>query len=147
MFVKKCLVVAVAAGSMVLGGAGAAFADAAVGSDSHNSESRLSGNNANAAVNAPANVCGNGVGVLGFGTGAADCRNENGSAFAGSSSYNSESRLSGNNANAAVNAPANVCGNGVGVLGFGTGAAGCQTGDNDGNRYDGGKKGKSSSEK
>lgn len=95
MFVKKCLVVAVAAGSMVLGGAGAAFADAAVGSDSHNSESRLSGNNANAAVNAPANVCGNGVGVLGFGTG----------------------------------------------------AAGCQTGDNDGNRYDGGKKGKSSSEK
>ncbi|KWX01330.1 DUF320 domain-containing protein [Carbonactinospora thermoautotrophica] len=119
MFVKKCLVVAVVAGSMVLGGAGMAFADAAAGSVSYNPGSVGSGNNVNTAANAPINACGNSIAALvGLAGSNAFCGNTDGSARAGSVSYNPGSVGSGNNVNTAANAPINVCGNSVAIAGL-----------------------------
>ncbi|MCX9192780.1 hypothetical protein C3Y87_15435 [Carbonactinospora thermoautotrophica] len=115
LFAKRGLVLVTATGSLALSGFGVAFAEANTGSTSSNPGSVGSGNNVNAAVNAPVTVCANGVAVLGFAL-AGDClaTGPRGSASSGSQSSNPGSVGSGNNVNAAVNAPVTVCGNAVG---------------------------------
>lgn len=63
--IKKVAAVAAAAGGLVLAGAGIASADQGVQGVAGGAPGMVSGNNAQAPVNAPVNVCGNTISVLG----------------------------------------------------------------------------------
>jgi hypothetical protein len=112
--------------------AGAAFADGPSGSGNAGVLSLLSGNNVNAPVSAPVDVCGVAVALLGGANagcegGAASNTVINGSG-GGSGNGNAGviSAGSGNNVNVPVSVPVSVCGIAAGVLGFAN--AGCQGG-------------------
>jgi hypothetical protein len=78
------------------------------------------GNQANAVIQIPIDVCGNAVGVLGAAqascVGGATATDNGGSDTTMTSGFNA-GLLNGNQANALVQIPINVCGNAVGVLG------------------------------
>lgn len=96
-----------------------------------------SGNLINIPVNAPVNVCGNSVSVVGIGNSAHgnDCANEGGSggSSAGGGTSHSPGVGSGNLINVPVNVPVNVCGNSVSVVGIGNAVHGddCANGGSD----------------
>jgi hypothetical protein len=100
---------------------------------SGNNNGILNGTQVYAPIDIPVNVAGVGLGILGQGTGS-------GIATSGGHSTEGASQVSGDNEGilngtqilAPINAPINVCGIGIGVLGQGTGAAVCSSGDQDG---------------
>jgi hypothetical protein len=115
----------------VLAAGGLLFAGTAANAATINSignSGLLTGNQANATVQAPIDVCGNGVGVLGFGAGS--CQGGSWASIGDDNttlnSIGNSGALTGNQLNATVQAPIDVCGNGVGVAG--AGLAGCQGG-------------------
>jgi hypothetical protein len=86
----------------------------------------LGGNQVNAPINAPINACGNAVSL--FGRSDAHCRGgatvkRPGGGAGGNRTDGQHSVLGGNQVNAPVNAPINLCGNAVAV--FGEATAGC----------------------
>jgi hypothetical protein len=115
----------------VLAAGGLLFAGTAANAATINSIGNsgfLTGNQVNATVQAPIDVCGNGVGVLGFGAGG--CQGGSWATLGDdNTTLNSIGNTGlgvGNQVNATVQAPIDVCGNGVGVAGVGV--AGCQGG-------------------
>lgn len=94
----------------------------------------LSGNTVQAPVHVPVNVCGDSVNVVGAFNNAAgnSCRNGGGASAGGAgggasatgSSVGSPGILSGNTVQAPVDAPVNVCGDTVNVVGVGNSANG-----------------------
>jgi hypothetical protein len=101
------------------------------GNGNAGSISALSGNTVNAPVSVPVNVCGVSAAVAGFANsgckgGAASNTVIGGSGGSGNGNSGGLSLLSGNNVNAPISAPVNVCGIAVGLLGFSN--AGCQGG-------------------
>ncbi|OEU89373.1 chaplin [Streptomyces abyssalis] len=63
--IKKVAAVAAAAGGLMLAGAGVAAADQGVAGAAGNAPGVASGNNVQAPVHVPLNVCGNTVSVIG----------------------------------------------------------------------------------
>ncbi|WP_319020185.1 chaplin [Streptomyces peucetius] len=123
---KGLITVAAAGGVLALGGGGYAQADAGANGTASNSPGVLSGNSVQVPVHIPVNVCGNTVDVVGllnptFGN---ECANVSGSGAGGGGSSaegttsNSPGVLSGNNVQAPVDVPVNVCGNSVNVGGL-----------------------------
>ncbi|HEV2256574.1 MAG TPA: hypothetical protein VGS06_25815 [Streptosporangiaceae bacterium] len=110
---NKARWVSAAAGTAVLVAglalpAGAAFADGPSGDGNSGVLSVLSGNDVNAPVSLPVDVCGAaGNTVIG------------GSGGSGNGNSGGLSLLSGNNVNAPISAPVSVCGIAVGALGIG----------------------------
>src|SRR5918992_1603461 len=116
------------AASFVALGAGTAFPGSAFADTTSGDQSLLGGNQVNAPVSAPANACGNSLAL--FGAANASCEGGAKAKTSGSRGNNTtsgnRSLLGGNQINASVNAPVNVCGNAVAALG--EAAAGCQGG-------------------
>ncbi|MGW2084897.1 chaplin [Streptomyces sp. NPDC001880] len=121
---KSVLVMAAASGILTAAG-GYAFADASADSTAAGSPGVGSGNNVQVPVHVPVNVCGNTVNVIGllnpaFGN---KCANKDGQgsgsqgASAEGGAVGSPGVLSGNNIQAPVDVPVNVCGNTVDVVG------------------------------
>lgn len=103
------------------GGHGGHAAKGAVktGSKSHNTGAVGGGNNVNAGVNAPVTVVENAAAVGGIAyVPARRVGTPAGAAGAGSTSENTGAIASGNNVNAAVNAPITVAHNAIGALGL-----------------------------
>ena len=135
---KKARWISAAIGTAVLTAgfvlpASAAFADGPSGNGNAGVLSLLSGNNVNAPVSAPVDVCGVSAAVAGGANsgckgGAASNTVIGDDATGGSGNGNAGviSAGSGNNVNAPVSAPVSVCGIAVGVLGFSN--AGCEGG-------------------
>ena len=134
---KKARWISAAIGTAVLTAgfvlpASAAFADGPSGNGNAGVLSLLSGNNVNAPVSAPVDICGVAVALLGGAN--AGCEGGAASntviqgATGGSNNGNAGGAAigSGNNVNAPVSAPVSVCGIAVGVLGFSN--AGCEGG-------------------
>ncbi|SFY03205.1 chaplin [Streptomyces atratus] len=128
---KSVLVVAAASGILTAAG-GYAFADASADGVAVGSPGIGSGNNVQVPVHVPVNVCGNTVNVIGllnpaFGN---KCVNEGGQggggqgASAEGGAVGSPGVLSGNNIQAPVDVPVNVCGNTVDIVGALNPAAG-----------------------
>ncbi|GAA3397397.1 chaplin [Streptomyces roseoviridis] len=128
---KSILVVAAAGGMIALGGGHAQAGSGASGTAS-DSPGVASGNSVQAPVHAPVNVCGNTVNVVGllnpaFGN---SCANQSapggygddGGSSAGGHTSDSPGVGSGNNVQVPVEAPVNVCGNGVTGIGLGNAA-------------------------
>ena len=111
--------------SFVALGAGPALADV-----THGDGSVLGGNQVNAPITAPVNVCGNTVGLVGDALagcqGGSKVTTGGGGFLAGGHTSGRHSIGGGNQINAPVNAPINVCGNAVGVIGGSL--AGCEGG-------------------
>lgn len=90
----------------------------------------LNGNQVFAPIQAPINICGNGIGALaGFGFGHAKCdataKRESGGDVTAVTTGN-DGFLNGNQVIVPIQLPVNVCGNGIGALvGFGFGQADC----------------------
>jgi hypothetical protein len=85
--------------------------------------SALSGNTLNAPVSAPVNVCGIAAAVVGFANGACVGGAASNTVIAGTNSGENGNAggialLSGNNVNAPVSVPVNVCGVAAGIVGF-----------------------------
>ena len=85
--------------------------------------SALSGNTVNAPISAPVNVCGIAAAVVGFANaacigGAASNTVIAGSNSGGNGNAGTLALLSGNNVNAPVSVPVNVCGIAAGIVGF-----------------------------
>ena len=134
---KKARWISAAIGTAVLTAgfvlpASAAFADGPSGNGNAGVLSLLSGNDVNAPVSAPVDICGVAVALLGGAN--AGCEGGAASntviqgATGGSNNGNAGGAAigSGNNVNAPVSAPVSVCGIAVGVLGFSN--AGCEGG-------------------
>lgn len=91
-----------------------------------------SGNNVNAPVSTPVNVCGVAAGVGGFANAGCKGGSHTATVIKGSNNGSGNGNAgvaaigSGNNVNAPVSAPVNVCGVAAGVLGFAN--AGCEGG-------------------
>lgn len=98
----------------------------------------LGGNQVNAPVSAPINACGNAIAILGSSgaacKGGATVANHGGS---GQRTSGAGSVLGGNQVNAPVSAPINVCGNAIAILG--TAEAGCEGGATVANHGSGGQ--------
>ncbi|AUG75248.1 hypothetical protein CFP65_0273 [Kitasatospora sp. MMS16-BH015] len=62
--IRKAIALAVAAGALVLGSAGAASADSTAEAVVAGSPGVLSGNNIQIPIHIPINVCGNSIGVI-----------------------------------------------------------------------------------
>jgi hypothetical protein len=122
----KGLITAAAATGMLALSGGTAFADTAGHAGSSNG-SVLSGNAVQAPVNVPVNVCGNSVNVLGSHNSASgsECESESsqGSGAHGRAGDSDGSVGSGNDVQAPVNVPVNVCGVSVNVLSSGNPAS------------------------
>ncbi|NUR61650.1 MAG: chaplin [Catenulispora sp.] len=95
----------------------------------HGSPGVLSGNNVQAPVHVPLNVCGDTVNVVGIGNAAAHntCANHGGATATGGSGTGttaggSPGILSGNSIQIPIDIPVNVCGNSVNVVGVGNAA-------------------------
>src|ERR1043166_7561302 len=89
----------------------------------------LSGNQLNLQAQAPIDVCGNAIGVVG--NASAGCEGGSWATLGGDAgpsmnSFGNSGVLSGNQLNAQIQAPIDVCGNAVGV--FGNSQAGCKGG-------------------
>jgi hypothetical protein len=135
---KKARWISAAIGTAVLTAgfvlpASAAFADGPSDNGNAGVLSLLSGNDVNAPVSAPIDVCGVAVALLGGANagcegGAASNTVIGNGAAGGSDNGNAGaiSALSGNNVNAPVSVPVNVCGVSVALAGFTN--AGCQGG-------------------
>jgi hypothetical protein len=95
---------------------GTAFADSGLQGATGHSSGAVSGNNIQAPVDAPVNVCGNTVSVAGALNPASGKCGSSESTQPSGTAGDSKGVGSGNNAQAPINAPVNVCGNGIGVL-------------------------------
>lgn len=142
---KKRILYGVTTGGLLIGGIGMASAQAATSGTSATgvaagSPGILSGNLIEIPVNLPVNLCGNTLNVVGLLNPAADntCGNENGSGGSGGSTTATGAALgspgiaSGNLISAPINAPVNICGNSVNVVGIGNPAAGNTCGNENG---------------
>jgi hypothetical protein len=134
---KKARWISAAIGTAVLTAgfvlpASAAFADGPSGNGNAGVLSLLSGNDVNAPVSAPVDICGVAVAILGGSNagceGGAASNTVIGNAGGGSDNGNagSISALSGNTVNTPVSAPVNICGVSGAVAGFAN--SGCQGG-------------------
>ncbi|HEV7628984.1 MAG TPA: chaplin [Streptomyces sp.] len=118
---KGLITVAAASGVLAAFSGGTAFADSATQGAASGS-GVLSGNNIQAPIDVPVNVCGNTVSVVGMFNPASGVSCGGGSdtdtvgSGSSSSAQNPGSIGSGNNVQAPVNVPVNVCGNGVSAL-------------------------------
>jgi hypothetical protein len=125
-FVKKGLLLPLAAGSLMAGGAGtAAAADSATAEGTAaDSPGAVSGNVAQVPVDVPIAVCGDAVAASGIETEAEDngCFSDDTTAKAFGAAADSPGLISGNVAQVPVNAPVEVCGDAVGILAYGTSA-------------------------
>ncbi|KOG30173.1 chaplin [Streptomyces resistomycificus] len=149
----------VAAATGVIAAGGAAHADSGASGSSANSPGVLSGNSVQAPVHAPVNVCGNTVNVVGVlnpamgnkcvntgvesgGKGSpggyGDSGGHGGHGGSGGSGSSADGHTagspgvgSGNHVEVPVDAPVNVCGNSVDIIGIGnaTSGNGCSDGD------------------
>ncbi|WP_028801647.1 chaplin [Streptomyces sp. 142MFCol3.1] len=134
---KGLMTVAAASGVLAVTG-GYAHADSGANGSTANSPGVLSGNTVQVPVHAPLNVCGNTVNVVGALNPAVGntCVNRGGNgAHGGGNQHSGGSRAdghaagspgvgSGNHVQVPVDAPVNVCGNSVNVVGVGNAAAG-----------------------
>ncbi|WP_329342284.1 chaplin [Streptomyces sp. NBC_01352] len=136
---RKGLMTVAAATGVIAATGGAAHADSGASGSSTNSPGVLSGNSVQAPVNAPVNVCGNTVNVVGLlnpamgnkcvntgvksggGSGSSGGYGDSGSggSEAGGHTGGSPGVGSGNHVEAPIDAPVNVCGNSVDVIGIG----------------------------
>ncbi|NJQ01379.1 chaplin [Streptomyces zingiberis] len=129
---RKTLITAAAAGGVFAATAGYAAADAGADGGAANSPGVLSGNNIQAPLHVPVNACGTTVNVIGLfnpSQGNACDTGGSGSTATGATTE-SGGIASGNNVQAPVHVPANVCGTGVSVIGVGNDAGpnDCSTG-------------------
>ncbi|MCW7943063.1 Tat pathway signal protein [Streptomyces hygroscopicus] len=130
---KGLMTVAAATGVLAVTG-GYAHADSGAHGSATGSPGVLSGNSVQVPVHVPVNVCGNTVNVIGLLNPAAGntCVNQGGShaggggggSHAGGHTGGSPGVGSGNTVQVPVDAPVNVCGNSVNVIGIGNEAAG-----------------------
>ncbi|MFD7342245.1 chaplin family protein [Streptomyces violascens] len=128
---RKGLITMAAASGVIAMGGGAAHADSAAQGSATNSPGVLSGNTVQVPVHVPVNACGNTVNVIGalnpaF---ANSCANKGGGhpgggAVATGHTSNSPGVGSGNTIQAPIDAPVNVCGNSLNVVGIGNPAFG-----------------------
>ncbi|WP_314173239.1 chaplin [Streptomyces winkii] len=122
---KGLITVAAAGGVLATFSGGTAFADTGAHAATGNSSGVLSGNAVQAPVSVPVNVCGNTVSVLGTLNSSSGSCADSGSARTSGSARGSEGIGSGNQVQAPVNVPVNVCGNGISALSTNTSASGC----------------------
>lgn len=114
---KGLITVAAAGGVLATFSGGTAFADSAVQGSAGNSPGAVSGNNIQAPVSVPINVCGNTVSVIGAMNPASGTRcGDGGSTRVSGRSGTSAGIGSGNNIQAPVDVPVNVCGNGISAI-------------------------------
>ncbi|MGY3200705.1 chaplin [Streptomyces sp. TE5632] len=155
---RKGLMTVAAATGVIAAAGGVAHADSGAQGAAVGSPGVLSGNTVQAPVHAPVNVCGNTVDVVGVLNPSVgnSCANQGGSASAGhgESVYHGDSGghrdsgghggshadghaadspgvLSGNQIQAPIHIPVNVCGNSVDVIGAGNAATGNDCADGD----------------
>ncbi|MCT7352455.1 chaplin family protein [Streptomyces sp. 15-116A] len=136
---RKGLMTMAAATGVIAAAGGAAHADSGAHGTASGSPGVLSGNSVQAPVHAPVNVCGNTVNVIGILNPSVgnSCTNEGGSSssghegsgghggsHAGGHASDSPGVGSGNQVQAPVHIPVNVCGNTVDVIGGGNTAEG-----------------------
>ncbi|GHB63396.1 hypothetical protein GCM10010331_58990 [Streptomyces xanthochromogenes] len=126
---RKGLITMAAASGVIAMGSGAAHADSAAQGSAANSPGVLSGNAVQLPVHAPVNVCGNTVNVVGllspaFANGCANKGHQGGGAVAHGKAVDSPGVGSGNHVQAPIDAPVNLCGNSVSVIGVGNPAFG-----------------------
>ncbi|MFF1378239.1 chaplin family protein [Streptomyces sp. NPDC058308] len=134
---RKGLITVAAATGVLAATGGYAHADSGANGSSSDSPGVLSGNSVQLPVDAPVNVCGNTVNVVGVLNPASGnhCANPSrggggshkpsgGGAKAGGHSSDSPGVGSGNNVQLPVDAPVNVCGNSVTIGGLGNTAVG-----------------------
>lgn len=115
---KGLITVAAAGGVLATFSGGTAFADSGVQGTAGNSGGVLAGNNVQAPISVPVNVCGNTVTVLGALNPAAGTKCGGGGSTAVSGDAGESSGIgSGNNIQAPVDVPVNVCGNGINAVG------------------------------
>jgi len=118
---SKAAAVLLAASFTALGSTGAAFADTTNGDGGV-----LSGNQAHAPVSVPINVCGNAVAVLGQAVAAGECSASVHNHGGGEHTSGKGGVGSGNQVDAPISAPVNVCGNSVAVAGKAAAKAKCR---------------------
>ena len=134
---KKARWISAAIGTAVLTAgfvlpASAAFADGPSGNGNAGVLSLLSGNDVNAPVSAPVDICGVAVALLGGanagceGGAASNTVIQGGNGGSDNGNAGAISALSGNNVNVPVSVPVSVCGISVALAGFSN--AGCQGG-------------------
>lgn len=123
-WIRRGLQVGVVSAGLLVASATGAAADGP-DFDSHHNFGILNGVQANVPIQVPISVCGNGVGVLGKGEGHCEGgakakikSNNNGPNF---SSHHNFGILNGLQLNLPIQAPIDISGNGVGVLGKGEG--------------------------
>ncbi|MFC4533070.1 chaplin family protein [Sphaerisporangium dianthi] len=113
-------------GSSVQGGSGSA----GIQDSTSGRHSVLGGNQVNAPITAPINACGNAVSLVGRSDagcrGGATVKNAGGGGSGGNRTDGRHSVLGGNQVNAPITAPVNLCGNAVAI--FGEATAGCKGG-------------------
>ncbi|WP_069884436.1 chaplin [Streptomyces luteocolor] len=152
---KGLITVAAASGVLAVTG-GYAHADSGANGSSSNSPGVLSGNSVQVPVDAPVNVCGNTVNVVGVlnpamgnrcahsshGGGGGSHGPSGGGSTAHGHTSDSPGVGSGNNVQVPVHAPVNVCGNSVTIGGLGNAAMGndCANGSDGSETPPGGKK-------
>ncbi|MFI7321345.1 chaplin family protein [Streptomyces venezuelae] len=133
---RKGLITVAAATGVLAATGGYAHADSGAQGSSANSPGVLSGNNVQLPVDAPVNVCGNTVNVVGVlnpamgnscvngGHKGGGSHKPSGGAKAQGHASDSPGVGSGNNVQLPINAPVNVCGNSVTIGGLGNPAMG-----------------------
>ncbi|MFD7536684.1 chaplin [Streptomyces sp. NPDC059819] len=142
---RKSLITMAAAGGVIAMGSGAAHADSAAQGSAANSPGALSGNAVQLPVHVPVNVCGNTVNVVGllspaFANGCANQGHQGhpGRQGAGADAHgravDSPGVGSGNHVQAPIDAPVNLCGNSVSVIGIGNPAFGNDCANDEGGR-------------
>ncbi|MFI9173381.1 chaplin [Streptomyces lincolnensis] len=142
---RKGLMTVAAATGVIAATGGAAHADSGAHGSSTNSPGVLSGNSVQAPVHAPVNVCGNTVNVIGVLNPAMGnkCVNSgvetddgygggSGGSHSGGHTGDSPGVGSGNHVEVPVDAPVNVCGNSVDVIGIGNSTTGNDCGNGGG---------------
>jgi hypothetical protein len=124
MIVKRWMMLSLAAFALVAT-ANVASADATASGTTSGNSGILSGNAIPIALNIPINACGNALSLLGgaLATGNSCVNPGSGSADATATTTGNEGLLSGNAIPIAVDAPINVCGNAVSILGISTATA------------------------
>jgi hypothetical protein len=92
----------------------------------HDNNGFLNGTQLYAPINLPVNLAGNAIGVLGFGQAAAQVVNESAHVPArGVDTHDNNGFLNGTQIALPINAPVNVCGNALGILGAASAQAAC----------------------
>jgi hypothetical protein len=124
-FVKKGLLITLASGALVLGGAASALADTATANGSTSQDAGLvDGNVAQVAGDNPINICGDAGAVAAANDGSKHnfCVNTGNSAAINGATTEDSGAASGNVIGAALDAPINACGVDVQALGAKSGA-------------------------